>query len=116
MEEWMRVDSETRGDVVIVTVVAPRLDAAVSVAFVQAMATALGGARRAVVDLGRVAFVDSTALGALVGIRKGMGDDGTMAVAAAQPAVRNLFRLTRLDTVFPLFDTVEAAVEVQAPA
>ncbi|MBA2320181.1 MAG: STAS domain-containing protein [Deltaproteobacteria bacterium] len=112
----MRVEFQNRGAVVVITVTALRVDSAVIAQFVQTAGTALDGARRAVLDLSGVPFLDSTALGALVGLRKRLGAEGGIAIAGAQPAVRNLFRLTRLDTVFPLFATVADAVAASETA
>ena len=60
------------------------------------------GRRRAVVDLGRVTFLDSTVLGALVGAIRRMRERGgeLYLVYPPHPASR-IFELTGLDAVFP---------------
>lgn len=69
------------------------------------------GARDIVVDLGRVDFLDSTGLGVLVGALKRLrAAGGTFAVVCAKEPLLKVFRITALDQVFPLHDTVEAAV------
>lgn len=110
----MRIDSHTRGGVVVVSVHSPRIDSAVTPQFVQAATTAIAGARDVVMDLSRVSLVDSTGLGGLVGLRKALGPDGALGVVATQPAVLHLFRLTRLDSVIPLYPSVDAAVEARS--
>jgi anti-sigma B factor antagonist len=107
----MRIESQVTGGIVLLTVEAARLDSAVVGHFVQAVKAALDGARYAAIDLSRIPFLDSTALGALIGLRKSLGQDGALAIVGAQPAVVNLFRLTRLDTVFPMFATSADAVQ-----
>jgi anti-sigma B factor antagonist len=68
------------------------------------------GDRRVVVDLGRVEFLDSTGLGVLVGALKRLrGVDGELSLVCAQERLLKIFRITGLDRVFTLYDTVAAA-------
>src|SRR5215468_3127758 len=69
-----------------------------------------GGDRRVVVDLGRVEFLDSTGLGVLVGALKRLRSvDGELSLVCAQERLLKIFRITGLDRVFTLYDTVAAA-------
>lgn len=96
------------GDVTVIAVDAERLDAAAAPAFkTQVQGRLDGSARKVLLDLRRVAFMDSTGLGALVSLLKMLGKDGAVAVAGAQPSVRRLFELTRLDSVFRLTDGLD---------
>lgn len=64
------------------------------------------GAVRVVVDLSPVDFLDSTALGVLVGGWKRMrAADGDLVVVCAAERLLRLFRITRLDEVLPSFPT-----------
>jgi len=66
---------------------------------------------RVIVDLDDVGFLDSTALGVLVGgLKRARTDGGEIRIACAQPRVRKVFEITRLDSAFDLFDTVGEAV------
>ncbi len=70
------------------------------------------GARNVVVDLGRVEFLDSTGLGVLVGALKRLrAVNGTLGLVCAHERLLKIFRITALDRVFALYDTVEAATE-----
>ncbi|MEU8259319.1 STAS domain-containing protein [Micromonospora sp. NPDC048999] len=70
-----------------------------------------GGARRVVVDLGRVDFLDSTGLGVLVGALKRLRSvAGSFALVCDKEPLLKIFRITALDQVFPLHPTVDAAV------
>jgi anti-sigma B factor antagonist len=42
---------------------------------------------------------------------KHIGQDRTLALAGLTPTVGKVFRLTRMDTVFSLFTTLEGALE-----
>lgn len=107
----MRVDARVVGKVVVVTVDAPRIDAGLVHAFLHAATVATRGNQGTVVlDMSHVQFIDSSGLGALVALRKALGTEATMALAAQQPRVTTLFRLTRMDKVFVSFATVADAV------
>jgi anti-sigma B factor antagonist len=62
-----------------------------------------------VLDMSEVRFVDSSALGALVGVHKLCAASGRVAIVGATPTVLGLLRLTRMDRVFDLYDTLDAA-------
>lgn len=70
------------------------------------------GSGDVVVDLGGVTFLDSTALATLLNARRRLRRDGRrLAVASAQPAVAEVFRLARLDGDFGLYPSVAEALE-----
>jgi anti-sigma B factor antagonist len=88
----------------------PRVDAAAAPGFKALLDGALAeGPNRVILDLTEVSFMDSTGLGVLVGLLKKLGADGSLVVCGAQPPVRRLFELTRLDTLFRLTPSLEAA-------
>ena len=67
--------------------------------------------RQIVVDLDDVGFLDSTALGVLVGVlKRARSEDGEVRIVCTQPRVRKVFEITRLDSAFDLFDSVDEAV------
>ncbi len=95
-------------DITVIDVDVDRLDAAAAPAVKTRLQTRMhGSARKVVLNLERVAFMDSTGLGVLVSLVKMLGKDGAIAVAGVQPPVRRLFELTRLDTVFRMTGGVE---------
>ena len=63
-----------------------------------------------VVDLGDVVFMDSTALGVLVGVRRSLDVGARLAVVCTHPAVLNLFQIAGLDGVFEIFETRDEAL------
>jgi anti-sigma B factor antagonist len=63
-----------------------------------------------IVDLTNVEFLDSTGLGVLVGALKRMrGIGGGFGLVCDQERLLKIFRITGLDRVFTLYDSVEAA-------
>jgi anti-sigma B factor antagonist len=65
-----------------------------------------------ILDLSRVAIVPSMALGLLLQtLNKCTARQQRLKLAAVQPQIRKVLTLTRLDQVFELADSVEAASE-----
>jgi anti-anti-sigma factor len=71
------------------------------------------------VDLSLVTFIDSTALGVLVGVKKNLSPGAKLAITCTHPDVLNIFELTGLDAtfdIFPNFDDALAFVRGSAAA
>ncbi len=68
--------------------------------------------KKVVFDMAGVAYIDSTGMGVIVSclstVRKGGGE---LRLAAVPDRLRNLFKITRLDTVLAFYPTVLAAAE-----
>ncbi len=70
-----------------------------------------GGATCVIVDLGLVAVMDSSGLGALLGAWQKVSDrEGALRLAALQQRPRLLFDITRADGAFEIYDSVEDAI------
>lgn len=70
------------------------------------------GRKNLVFDLSGLTHIDSTGIGRFIDAYGRLGQaGGQMRLAGATGAVRDSFRVTRLDTIFRFFPTVEAAVE-----
>ena len=64
------------------------------------------GANQVLVDLSDVRFVDSTALGVLIGGLKRVRDrGGDMALLGPQRTVRRVLGITGLDKIFAIYDS-----------
>jgi anti-sigma B factor antagonist len=63
-----------------------------------------------VVDLGDVTFMDSTALGVLVGVRRGLDVGARLAIVCTHPGVLNIFQVAGLDGAFDIFATRDEAL------
>lgn len=68
------------------------------------------GNRSIVLDMGAVSFIDSSGLGALVSSLKVIGQNGELVLCGTGGTVASMFKLTRMDKVFRMFDTSEEAV------
>ena len=66
-----------------------------------------------VVDLGDVAFMDSTALSALMRSKDTLGQQGiSLRIAAPSKAVERIFSVTGFQDYFDIFPSREAAIPV----
>ena len=70
------------------------------------------GTIKVVIDLGKVTWMNSTGLGALMGslssLRSAKGD---LKLARVTEKVKSLFMITKLITIFDTFDSVDIAVK-----
>ncbi|THD83683.1 anti-sigma factor antagonist [Aliigemmobacter aestuarii] len=111
----MDVNSERVGDALIVRIGDERIDAAVAIHFKDAMREAARTpSRRVVLDLSGVGFLDSSGLGAVVGVMKELGPGRPLELAGLTPTVDRVFRLTRMDSVFTIHADASAAVAATA--
>ena len=111
----MNITEELQGDILVLHVGETRVDAARAPALRDELLRHIdAGHRRIVLDLSKTDFRDSSALGALVSAIKRLGSRGTFAIAGANGAVARLFQLTRMDRVFALHPSVDAAVTQMA--
>jgi anti-sigma B factor antagonist len=67
---------------------------------------------RLVLDLSQVQFVDSSTIGALVGLlRRARAAGGDVKLAALHPDIEMIFEITRMQRVFRILPTVDEAVQ-----
>jgi anti-sigma B factor antagonist len=84
-----------------------RIDAAGAIDFKERMREFIqDDGTRVILDLSNVTFIDSSGLGAVVAVRKSLGPDRPLELASLTPAVEKVFRLTRMDSVFPIHANV----------
>lgn len=70
-----------------------------------------GGDRQVVIDLTETGFVDSTAIGVLVGALKRLHESGgSLAVVCDNEDIRNIFAVVGLESVIPLHRSQEDAL------
>ena len=113
----MKLTVENYSDATLIAVDETRIDAASAVSFKDAVRKiAQDGPARIILNLEKVAFIDSSGLGAIVGAMKLLGTTGKMELTTLSPTVEKVFRLTRMDTIFPIHATVQDAIQDLTPA
>ncbi|HEV2952613.1 MAG TPA: anti-sigma factor antagonist [Candidatus Dormibacteraeota bacterium] len=112
MDETFDISEETRDGVSIVRA-AGEIDIATAPALRGELEASIG--RRpdvVVVDLLGVTFMDSTALGVLVGALKGCREAGcSMRIVVSDARVLKVFEITGLTDLFSIFSTLDEAVQ-----
>jgi anti-sigma B factor antagonist len=68
------------------------------------------GHSRLVIDLSRTTFMDSTALGVLIGVNRNLDVGARMAVVCTQPNVLKIFEFAGMDSAFAIFGTLDEAL------
>lgn len=103
----MELRFEDIGDLRVITVEEDRIDAAVAIQFKDRMRELTDAAPPGVLlDLSRVAFLDSSGLGAVVAAFKQAGPDRKLELAGLTAPVEKVFKLTRMDSVFTIHASV----------
>lgn len=111
----MTLSSIQQQDAQIVTVDAERIDASMAIQFKEQMRIETDeNVSRVILNLSRVDFIDSSGLGAIVAVMKQMKGGQSLDLAGLTPAVDKVFRLTRMDTVFNLYETLDEAIYAES--
>jgi anti-sigma B factor antagonist len=92
--------------------VAGEADLATSPELKAALAEAIeSGARSILVDFSAASFIDSTALGVLMGVVKRLRPvGGALVIVCSDPNIRRAFQITLLDRIFSIFETRDAGL------
>ncbi len=68
------------------------------------------GHSQLVLDLSRTTFMDSTALGVLVGVKRSLDAGAGLAIVCTRTAVLKIFELSGMDGAFAIFSTLDEAL------
>jgi anti-sigma B factor antagonist/stage II sporulation protein AA (anti-sigma F factor antagonist) len=98
-----------------------RIDHATAKAFESALLPQLtrciGEDRKLLLDWGQLVYISSAGLRILMmAAKQCRKQNGKMVLAALQPVIQEVFRISRFDTVFEVYPTVRGALESISPA
>jgi anti-sigma B factor antagonist len=68
------------------------------------------GHSRLIVDLSATSFMDSTALGVLVGVNRGLEAGGQLSIVCARSSLLRIFELSGMDGAFTICATLDDAL------
>jgi anti-sigma B factor antagonist len=103
----MNLQSERRGEIIVITAMDDRIDAAGAIQFKEKMRELVAEpSERVVLDMSNVGFLDSSGLGAVVAVMKALGPVRRLELSGLTPTVEKVFRLTRMDSVFIIHKTL----------
>ena len=106
------IDREAVDDDIAVITVAGELDLYTSPRLKENMLAAIeAGSLKIVIDMTGVHFIDSSALGVLIGaVKRLKPDDGRLVLVSVDENVNWIFQITGLNSVFEIFATREEAL------
>ncbi|WP_299872512.1 STAS domain-containing protein [uncultured Cocleimonas sp.] len=106
----MQLSITENENITVVTVNESRLDASIAPEFKKQMEEIINNDKdKIILDITEIGFMDSSSLGALVGVLKAMGNNGKLIVCGASGVVLELFKLTRMDRIFTLSEDMASA-------
>ncbi len=108
----MHLIRERFGDYLVLIVDSGRIDSTNSTelqALIYNEITA--GAKRIIIDLSSVDFMDSSGLAGLLPVIKTLPEKGNLMLTGLSPRVSQLFKLTKLDEIFDIYSSVEEALQ-----
>lgn len=106
----MKLTINKEEELTIVSIDESRLDALIAPEFKQKMEQLINDNNdQIILDISALSFMDSSSLGAIVAVLKLTGKQGKMVISGATGTVMELFKLTRMDSVFTLVESVEDA-------
>jgi anti-sigma B factor antagonist len=107
----MDIAVDKPGDVAVALVPIDELDASNVGEFRRDMTPVLQAHSKLVLDLGRLRFVDSSGLGAILScLRQTSAKGGDLKLCGMSKQVRTAFELVRLHRIFDIYGTKEEAV------
>ncbi|WP_162046293.1 STAS domain-containing protein [Vibrio taketomensis] len=110
----MRYEISQKGDSTVLRINEERFDAKLAPEFRAQIEAVVGElSPHLVLDIEAVKFMDSSGLGAVMGVYKLLRDK-RISVASPQKAVLDLFKLTRMDRLIKTYDSVESALTTAA--
>tara|TARA_B100001059_G_scaffold130279_1_gene130282 strand:+ start:698 stop:1069 length:372 start_codon:yes stop_codon:yes gene_type:complete len=66
---------------------------------------------KVIIKFGNVEHLSSAALGALITVNNRVkGKDGTLCLSEIDTQIREVFTITKLDKIFPIFETTDEAI------
>lgn len=116
MSDMFSVSSERLDDDLGVIVLSGEVDIYTAPQFKECLLELLdSGVRRLVVDLSQITFIDSTALGVLIGgVRRVHSSGGAMTIVVTTRPVERVLSITGLDRVFSMHATRDEALAALA--
>ncbi len=107
----MNIAERRIGSNIVLEILESRLGADKAAAFKESLGLYFtGGPVSLVLDLSKVDFIDSSGLGAILGLRKRMPAGSDLVICGTTSSVSSMFKLTRLDRVFTIYKTIDDAI------
>jgi len=111
LNSYAKIEIIKKDSVLIVKILTDRLDNTLFREFKRKMYEHINsGSKLIVLNLVNVNFIDSNGLGAIISCFKLIGDKGNLVISNANEKLISLFELTKMDRIFSIFESDEAAI------
>jgi anti-sigma B factor antagonist len=108
----MQIKEQMKGDVAVIALKGKLMGGPETMAIHSKVKELIeSGVNKVVIDLGKVSWMNSTGLGALMSSMTSLRNaDGDLKLTHVTDKVKSLFMITKLITIFDTFDTEEEAI------
>lgn len=107
----MQIEDRKEGNILIIKVYDKRMDSTTAYEFKERMSEFIAQNNDLIVlNVSEVDFIDSSGLGAIVSSLKMLGGKGDLVICGIRDTVMRMFKLTRMDKVFGIYDTEKEAL------
>ncbi len=111
----MELEHKLAGEVLIVKPLGAKLDASSAAEFKARMVNWIQkGHKLILLDLSAVEFMDSSGLNAIISVLKALGEEGNIVLCGLRKMVSSVFRLTRMERIFDIYESPREALASQA--
>lgn len=108
----MQMEIDEKDGVTTLRALERRIDAGISGELKEKLTEMVNaGKRRIVLNISTVEFLDSSGLGAIISGLKAVGADGKLVICGTTEPVKSMFKLTRMDRIFRMYDTEADALQ-----
>jgi len=111
-------DIQQSNGMTAIEITRPEIDATVSDHFAQLMGDAANSiaGKEVLIDLTRVTFIQSAAIGAIITLQRNVNaTGGKVRLCGMIPPIREVFRVTHLDQIFEIHETRSDAMNAARP-
>ena len=107
----MLIESKNKDGNLVVSLFEKRLESSIASEFHHQVADELHSDTKLVIlDFEHLEFIDSSGLGSVVAIKKAAAPDTVIKIVSGNRDVLSLFRLTKMDRVFEIYDDIQSAL------
>jgi len=107
-------NEQINNNTILISINEDRLDSASAPTFKQYfLDTVNENCQKVVLDLSNVLFMDSSGLGVLISSLKHLNSQGSIILIGIQANVQALMTLTRMDRLFPQYESLEQALSLE---
>lgn len=108
----MKLQTDFRGDIAVITVEGEHLDASTHSAFVQQLKPITENYSKLVLNIAALEFMDSSGIGVILGtMRRARAAGGDVKLAEPTESINSIFELVRMNRLIEIFDNVDSAID-----